>query len=45
MGLREDPSTPVGMTAQAEAKGKEQPETLALPKPGAKRKTVGLSPY
>jgi hypothetical protein len=24
-------------------KGKEQPETLALPKPGAMRKTVGLS--
>jgi hypothetical protein len=24
-------------------KGKEQPETLVLPKPGAMRKTVGLS--
>jgi A/G-specific adenine glycosylase len=26
-------------------KGKEQPETLAMPKPGAMRKTVGLSHY
>ncbi len=25
------------------SQGKEQPETLALPKPGAMRKTVGLS--